>query len=56
VNADGSIAGGITDAIYLLSFTFLGGMSPPEPFPLCGSGTESDRRLGCKAPAEPCGG
>jgi len=56
VNADGSIAGGITDAIYLLSFTFLGGMSPPEPFPLCGSGTESDRRLGCKAPAEHCGG
>lgn len=33
---DDGAASGITDAIYLLEYLFLGGSPPPWPFPVCG--------------------
>ena len=46
-NLDGLVLGSAADAIYLLQFTFLGGPVLPAPFPGCGPGAGSDRKLGC---------
>ena len=51
-DGDGDI-GGVTDAIGLLTFNFLGGIQIPEPFPECGtSDLETDRALGCETPED----
>ena len=43
----------ITDAIYLLTFLFLGGPAPDEPFPTCGPDATTDE-LACEI-LPPCG-
>jgi hypothetical protein len=53
-DGDGTVRGVVTDAIYLLSFNFLGGPPPPAPFPECGSGTPADEALGCEIPPAGC--
>ncbi|MBI4582831.1 MAG: BACON domain-containing protein [Planctomycetes bacterium] len=53
-NGDGDISG-VTDAITLLTANFLGGVTIPEPYPVCGeSARPSDAILGCDAPPETC--
>ena len=47
-DSDGAVLGLVTDAVYLLTFKFLGGRAPESPFPKCGPGLASDRRLGCE--------
>jgi hypothetical protein len=53
-NGDGDISGGITDAIFLLTFNLIGGTPPPAPFPECGAGNEFDEQLTCESGAEVC--
>ena len=55
-DGDGSVSGQVTDALYLLSFSFLGGAPPPAPFPVCGSfARPSDEALGCIETVKDCG-
>ncbi len=49
-DGDGSL-GGVTDAVYMLGFSFLGGPSPVAPYPACARSTRaSDVALGCDEP------
>ncbi len=55
-DADGRFSGVVTDAVYLLSYLFLGTKPPPPaPFPSCGSSTrDTDKSLGCNTPMTKC--
>jgi hypothetical protein len=54
IDGDGAFQGVITDPIYLLNHSFLGGPPPPPPYPPCGPGSASDLTLGCEAPPAAC--
>ena len=55
VNGDGEVGNSAADAVYLLSYAFLGGTSIPAPFPDCGAARfASDRALGCATAASRC--
>ena len=47
-NGDGSTCGSVNDIVWLLNFNFRSGLSPPQPYPVCGPGTEADLALGCQ--------
>jgi hypothetical protein len=53
-NGDGEVIGTVTDAVYVLSFNFLGGPPPAAPFPACGPGGGRDERLGCEMEQAAC--
>jgi hypothetical protein len=54
VNGDGAVDAA-SDAIFLLSWGFLAGPAPQDPFPDCGpSGLAADVELGCEAIAASC--
>ena len=53
-NGDGQVSGVVTDAVYLLTFNFLGGSAPVAPYPECGPGTEADKGLGCETRPQVC--
>jgi hypothetical protein len=55
VNGDGAFHGVITDPIFLLNHSFLGGPPPPRPYPTCGFGTGAgDLVLGCEDAPDAC--
>lgn len=54
VDSNGRIQGSITDAVYMLRFSFLGGSPPAAPYPDCGTGTDVDALLGCEEPPRSC--
>jgi hypothetical protein len=54
-NDDGQVRGVVTDAIYLLTYGFIGGIAPPAPFPSCGCSEDAkDAALGCRTALAGC--
>ncbi|MCH2366184.1 MAG: hypothetical protein MK554_03045, partial [Planctomycetes bacterium] len=54
-DGDGAVNGQLTDALYVLNFSFLGGVAPPAPFPGCGTAASpSDEELGCVETVKDC--
>ncbi len=54
-NGDGIVLGSVTDAIYMLQYSFLGGPQPAEPFAVCTLMQSSDdRSLGCDEATSHC--
>lgn len=55
LNTNGDDVLDLSDAVYLLHFLFAGGLSPVEPFPICGPGTlPRDEALGCETTPSFC--
>jgi len=49
------VLGEISDAVYILSYRFLGGDPPPAPFPSCRLSIEpGDVALGCEEVPPSC--
>ena len=54
-NGDGSVLGEGADAVWLLSYGFLGGPPPVAPFPACGITVEADDAVsGCAVSQPSC--
>jgi hypothetical protein len=46
---------GVTDAVYLIAWTFLGGPPPAPPYPDCGAATDGwDPATGCAESTGSC--
>ena len=55
VQVESTVNGQVTDALYVLNFSFLGGAAPPAPFPGCGTAASpSDEELGCVETVKDC--